>query len=69
MNEIYLCRNCSKAYKTETAPVHCRFCGACTWNIVKEQIQNMTHLYTQPQILYIMRRMALHHAGFNRGRR
>jgi predicted ATP-dependent serine protease len=55
MNEFYLCRACSRSSKTLTGP--CPNCGACSWNIVKEQLTEMPW-YSMTAKVRIMKRMA-----------
>lgn len=54
MNEIYLCRACSRSSRTLT--IVCQICGACSWNIVKEKLTEMPW-YPMAAKLRIMDRM------------
>jgi len=64
MNEIYLCRACSRSTRTIEGP--CRMCGACSWNIVKEKLTEMPW-YPMAAKLRIMARMTREQAA--RGQR
>jgi hypothetical protein len=54
MNEIYLCRSCSRS--TPTPMSVCGICGACSWNIVTKQLRDMPW-YPFAAKLRIMARM------------